>query len=79
MAQVDSYKNYESSLLTNITELRTAWMNAFDNNGSVSQLSNLSSHLDQNLTQIVLTWENYPSLTTDAIVSQYMGEVRGRY
>jgi LemA protein len=73
--QVDSYKIYESSLLTNITELRTQWMLQYNSSANADALANTSAHLDQNLTQIVLTWENYPSLTADSIVSQYMGEV----
>jgi len=75
LVQVDSYKVYESSLLTNITELRTQWMTEYDAGAGTDALANTSAHLDQNLTQIVLTWENYPVLTADAIVSQYMGEV----
>jgi LemA protein len=73
--QVDSYKIYESGLLTNITELRTQWMLQYNSSANADALANTSAHLDQNLTQIVLTWENYPSLTADSIVSQYMGEV----
>jgi LemA protein len=75
LEQVDSYKVYESGLLTNITELRTQWMNQYNSDASIEALANTSARLDQNLTQIVLTWENYPVLTADAIVSQYMGEV----
>lgn len=75
LVQVDSYKIYEAGLLTNITELRTQWMSLYNASGSTEALANTSAHLDQNLTQIVLTWENYPVLTADSIVSQYMGEV----
>jgi len=75
LVQVDSYKVYESGLLTNITELRTQWMTQYNSGAGTEALANTSAHLDQNLTQIVLTWENYPVLTADAIVSQYMGEV----
>jgi len=75
LVQVDSYKVYEAGLLTNITLLRTQWMNANKANASVDQLANVSAHLDQNLTQIVLTWENYPQLYADTLVRQYMGEV----
>lgn len=75
LEQVDGYKLYESSLLTNITELRTQWMTQYNAGASAEALANTSARLDQNLTQIVLTWENYPVLTADAIVSQYMGEV----
>jgi LemA protein len=73
--QVDSYKVYESGLLTNITELRTQWMLQYNSSANAEALANTSTHLDQNLTQIVLTWENYPVLTADSIVSQFMGEV----
>jgi LemA protein len=75
LQQVDGYKVYESGLLTNITELRTQWMTQYNAGASTEALANTSAHLDQNLTQIVLTWENYPVLSADTIVSQYMGEV----
>jgi LemA protein len=75
LTQVDSYKIYESGLLTNITELRTQWMLQYNNSASVDTLANTSAHLDQNLSQIVVTWENYPKLTADSIVINYMGEV----
>ena len=75
LAQVDSYKVYEAGLLTNITLLRTHWMSQSNTSASVQALANTSASLDQNLTQIVLTWENYPELEADALVAQYMGEV----
>lgn len=75
LAQVDSYKVYEAGLLTNITLLRTQWMTQYNSNASVQALANTSAHLDQNMTQIVLTWENYPELEADTLVSQFMGEV----
>jgi len=75
LAQVDSYEVYESSLLTNITELRSRWMDAYNSSASTADLSNLSAHLDQNLTQIVMTWENYPDLHADSVVQQYMAEI----
>ncbi len=69
------YMDYEASLLTNITELRTRWMTEFNTSASTAQLANTSAHLDQNLTQIVLTWENYPNLQANSVVQQVMGEV----
>src|SRR5512137_987478 len=56
LSQVDSYKVYESGLLTNITELRTQWMTQYNAGAGTGVLANTSTYLDQNLTQIVLTW-----------------------
>ncbi|HEY3419865.1 MAG TPA: LemA family protein [Methanomassiliicoccales archaeon] len=73
--QTSVYMNYESSLLTNITALRSQWMNESKGGASAAELSNTSEQLDSQLNKIVLTWENYPDLKADALVSKYMGEI----
>ena len=75
LSTLHNYTDYESSLLTNITALRSQWMNESNSGASASQLSNTSEKLDAQLNKIVLTWENYPDLKADALFSQYMGEV----
>jgi LemA protein len=70
-----NYTDYESGLLTNITSLRTQWMNEANSGAPVANLSNTSERLDAQLNKIVLTWENYPDLKADSLFSQYMGEV----
>jgi LemA protein len=73
--QVESYKVYESTLLQNITELRTRWYEAIDQGADTDTLSNISTQIDTQFGTVLATWENYPVLTASAIVSQYMGEV----
>ena len=75
LTTLQNYTIYESSLLTNITALRSQWMSESNSGASVSNLSNTSEKLDSQLNQIVLTWENYPNLKADALFSQYMGEI----
>lgn len=73
--QVESYKVYESTLLQNITELRTRWYEAINESADTATLSNISTQIDTQFATVLATWENYPVLTASAIVSQYMGEV----
>ena len=69
------YMHYESGLLTNVTALRSQWMAESSNGAPVANLSNTSSRLDSELGQIVMTWESYPDLKSNQLVSQYMGEI----
>jgi LemA protein len=73
--QVESYKVYESTLLQNITDLRTRWYEAINQSADTATLSNISTQIDTQFGTVLATWENYPVLTASAIVSQYMGEV----
>lgn len=75
LSVVSNYTAYESGLLTNITELRTRWMDAYNHGNSTAQIQNLSEQLDQKLNLIVATWENYPDLKANQLMQQYMGEV----
>jgi LemA protein len=75
LTTLNNYTIYESSLLTNITALRSQWMAESNAGASAANLSNTSEQLDRQLSQIVLTWENYPVLKADTLFSQYMGEI----
>jgi LemA protein len=75
LTTLGNYTHYESSLLTNITALRSQWMNEWSGGASAGQLSNTSERIDSQMSRIVLTWENYPDLKADALFSQYMGEI----
>lgn len=75
LATLNNYTIYESGLLTNITALRSQWMAESSTGASATNLSNTSEQLDRQLSQIVLTWENYPVLKADSLFSQYMGEI----
>lgn len=66
---------YEAGLLTNITELRTRWMEALDAGEGDESLINISDQLDQQFNAIVVSWENYPSLTGTGVIVTLMGEI----
>jgi LemA protein len=75
LSTLNNYTIYESSLLTNITALRSQWMSESNAGASAANLSNTSEQLDRQLSQIVLTWENYPNLKANTLFSGYMGEI----
>jgi LemA protein len=75
LPQVQQYQQFEASTLTNITALRSQWMNAIQNNASTSNLTEISSKLDANVSQVILTFEAYPTLFSGTLVAQYMGNV----
>jgi LemA protein len=75
LPQVQQYQQFEASTLTNITALRSQWMNAIQTNASTSNLTEISSKLDANVSQVILTFEAYPALFSGTLVAQYMGNV----
>lgn len=79
LPQVRQYQQFEATTLTNITALRSQWMNAINDSAPSSSLINISSRLDANTTKIyntfVATAEAYPTLFSGTLVAQYMGEV----
>ena len=75
LPQVEQYKQFEASTLTNITKLRSQWNDAVANGSSTSQLVDISSQLDTNFVSVRATYEAYPTLFSGTLVSQYMGEI----
>jgi LemA protein len=75
LPQVQQYQQFEASTLANITALRSQWMNAIQTNASTSNLTEISSKLDANVSQVILTFEAYPALFSGTLVAQYMGNV----
>jgi LemA protein len=70
---VDDYQEFEESTLTNITDLRTRWMDA----GSSDEQLEVAGELDQALRSIILTYENYPYLQSVVVVHDLMVELEG--
>jgi LemA protein len=75
LPQVQQYQQFEASTLTNITALRSQWMNAIHTNASTSNLTEISSKLDANVSQVIVTFEKYPDLFSGTLVALYMGNV----
>jgi len=72
--QLANYSQYESSLLTNLTQLQTQWQQALTSQAGDAKLINISSQVDTNYVMLLSTWTNYPDLQYSSLVKQYMGE-----
>ncbi len=70
---VEGYQEYEAGTLENVTALRTQWMAAKSTEDQV----NISEQLDRALVDIVLTYEEYPVLQADELVSSLMVTLEG--
>ena len=68
-----SYQQFEASTLTNITMLRTQWMNATTTEEQV----NVTNQLDSQLATIIVTYENYPDLQSITVVRDLFYELAG--
>ena len=73
VAAVEGYQQYEAGTLENVTALRTQWMAA----KTPEEQINVSEQLDQALIDIVLTYEEYPVLQADELVSSLMVTLEG--
>jgi LemA protein len=72
IAEVEKYQEFESGTLSNITRLRTQWMDA-----SPDEQAQTSGELDTALRSIILTYEAYPYLQSIAAVSDLMAQLEG--
>ncbi len=70
---VKGYMQFERSVLENVTKLRSQWQAAPDPASKVQ----LSNQIEQALSKIILTYEAYPNLKSDAVVTQLMDELAG--
>ena len=73
VSSVKGYMQFEQQTLERITQLRSQWMAATD----TSQRVNLSNQIEQALSKIILTYENYPELKSDRTVTRLMDEISG--
>ena len=67
------YMQFEQSLLTEITTLRSQWMSTTDVNDQV----NIGNALDSALGRLIAVYENYPQLQSIQAVSSLMDELAG--
>jgi len=74
VATVSQYQQFEAGTLTNITQLRSRWMNA---SSSPEDQVNASNELDSNLRSVILTFEAYPELQSITAVSSLMYSLEG--
>ena len=69
---VKGYMTHENEVLTKVTELRNAWVNA----GSIKEKSNLDTELSGALKTIMAVSENYPDLKANQNFSELQEELR---
>lgn len=72
---VKGYMQFENQTLAEITNLRTQWMATPSTD--ISQKNQLSNLIEGALGKIVLTYEAYPSLKSDNVVTRLMDELAG--
>ena len=69
---VKGYMSHENSVLTKVTELRSAWANA----GTVGEKAELNNELSGVLKTIMAVSENYPELKADQSFTELQEELR---
>ncbi len=72
---VKGYLQFQQQTLTEITQLRTQWMETPSED--IAKKNQLSSLIENALGRIVLTYEAYPSLKADQVVTRLMDELAG--
>lgn len=70
---VKGYMQFEKGVLEEITKLRSQWQTA-SNTGQKVEISN---QIEQALSKIILTYEQYPDLKADSTVTRLMDELAG--
>ena len=70
---VKGYMQFESSLLQNITKLRTDWQRA----PTVNDRVETSNQLETALSKLIITYEQYPNLKSDQTLVRLMDELAG--
>jgi LemA protein len=70
---VKGYMQFESQLLQNITKLRSDWQRA----STVNDRVETSNQIEQALSKIIVTYENYPDLKSNQNLVRLMDELAG--
>lgn len=70
---VKGYMEFEQELLTNITQLRSAWTQS----ATVDDRIRYQTQLDTAISRLLLVAENYPELKSDRVVTQLIDELAG--
>ncbi len=71
-----AYMTYEGSILQNVTELRSRWMNAVQG-GNLDAINNATSAMESGVSSMILTLEAYPTLQSSDVVQSLMITLEG--
>lgn len=75
---VEGAADFEQSVLTEVTEARTNWLNtSADPNATLSDQMTASSSFDSAISRLLLTVENYPTLTATESFETLIVELEG--
>jgi LemA protein len=68
-----AYLQFEKSVLEDVTRLRSDWQRA----STVNERVQTSNQIEQALSKILVTYENYPQLKSDQQLTRVMDELAG--
>jgi LemA protein len=71
-----AYITYEGSILQNVTELRSRWMDAVQG-GNLDAINNATSALESGVSSLIVTFEAYPTLQASDVVQSLMITLEG--
>jgi LemA protein len=71
-----AYMNYEGSILQNVTDSRTRWMDAVQS-GNLDAINNATSALESGVSSMMVTFEAYPTLQASDVVQSLMITLEG--
>jgi len=71
-----AYITYEGSILQNVTELRSRWMDAVQG-GNLDAINNATSAMESGVSSMILTFEAYPTLQASDVVQSLMITLEG--
>jgi len=70
---VKGYMQFEKDVLEQVTKLRSQWQTA----SNTGQRVETSNQIEETLSKIILTYEQYPELKADSTVTRLMDELAG--
>ncbi len=76
LSAVNTSMGFEQSLLTNITTLRTQWLNELASN-NVQGTANTTAALDVQVGSFLSIAENYPDIKSIAVIQDFIITVEG--
>jgi len=71
-----AYITYEGSILQNVTELRSRWMDAVQSS-NLDAINNATSAMESGVSSMMVTFEAYPTLQSSDVVQSLMITLEG--
>jgi LemA protein len=71
-----AYMTYEGSILQNVTEMRSRWMDAVQG-GNLDAINNATNAMETGVSSMIVTFEAYPNLQSSEVVQSLMITLEG--